>query len=59
MYPAILPLFFLGILAFNWIDSTEITKKLIISSALLNGVIMIVGYYFKHYYSNFFTNVFI
>jgi hypothetical protein len=28
---------------------TEIIK--IIGSALLNGVIMIVGYYFKHYYS--------
>ncbi|MFV8354667.1 DUF2752 domain-containing protein [Flavobacterium sp. XS1P32] len=52
MYPAIFTtLFFLGILALNWIDSNRNYKKLIIGSALLNSVIMIVGYYFKHYYS--------
>ena len=52
MYPAIFTtLFFLGILALNWIDSNRNYKKLIIGSVLLNGVIMIVGYYFKHYYS--------
>ena len=50
MYPAIFTtLFFLGILALNWIDSNRNYKKLIIGSVLLNGVIMIVGYYFKHY----------
>ncbi len=49
MYPAIFTtLFFLGILALNWIDFKRNYKKLIIGSALLNGVIMIVGYYFKH-----------
>lgn len=50
MYPAIFStLFFLGILALNWIDSDRNYKKLIIGSGILNGVIMIVGYYFKHY----------
>jgi hypothetical protein len=34
-------LFFSGILALNWIDSNRNYKKLIIGSALLNGVIMI------------------
>ncbi len=50
MYPAIFTtLFFLGILALNWIDRTRNYKKLIMGSALLNGVFMIIGYYLKHY----------
>jgi hypothetical protein len=59
MYPAILPRFSRNF-GFNWIDSTEITKiELVIGSALLNGVIMIVGIILNTTIPNFFTNVFI
>ena len=50
MYPAIFTtLLFLGILGLNFIDKNRNYKKIIIASAILNGVFMIVGYYFKHY----------
>jgi hypothetical protein len=50
MYPAIFTtLLFLGILGFNFIDKNRNYKKIIIGSAILNGIFMIVGYYFKHY----------
>jgi hypothetical protein len=50
MYPAIFTtLLFLGILGLNFIDKNRDYKKIIIGSAILNGVFMIVGYYFKHY----------
>ena len=50
MYPAIFTtLLFLGILGLNLIDKNRSYKKIIIGSAILNGVFMIAGYYFKHY----------
>lgn len=50
MYPAIFTtLLFLGILGLNLIDKNRSYKKIIIGSAILNGVLMIAGYYFKHY----------
>ncbi len=50
MYPALFTtLLFLGILVLNLIDKNRNYKKVIIGSAILNGVIMIAGYYFKHY----------
>jgi hypothetical protein len=50
MYPAIFTtLLFIGILALNFIDSNRNYKKLIIGSAILNGIFMIMGYFFKHY----------
>ncbi|MFV8373573.1 DUF2752 domain-containing protein [Flavobacterium sp. LB2P74] len=50
MYPALFTtLLFLGILGLNFIDKTRNYKIIIIGSAILNGVFMIVGYYFKHY----------
>lgn len=50
MYPAIFTtLLFLGILGLNFIDKNRNYKKIIIASAILNGVFMIIGYYFKHY----------
>ncbi|RTY81488.1 DUF2752 domain-containing protein [Flavobacterium sp. ZB4P23] len=49
-YPAIFTtLLFLGILALNFIDTNRNYKKIIIGTAVLNGVFMIAGYYFKHY----------
>ncbi|WP_426092527.1 DUF2752 domain-containing protein [Flavobacterium sp. DSR3-2] len=49
MYPAIFTtLLFLGILGLNLIDKNRSYKKIIITSAILNGVFMIAGYYFKH-----------
>ncbi|MFV8335795.1 DUF2752 domain-containing protein [Flavobacterium sp. RSP29] len=49
MYPALFTtLLFLGILGLNFIDKTRNYKIIIIGSAILNGVFMIVGYYFKH-----------
>ncbi|MGO4904279.1 DUF2752 domain-containing protein [Flavobacterium sp. W20_MBD1_R3] len=49
MYPAIFTtLLFLVILGFNVIDKNRNYKKMIISSAVINGIFMIVGYYFKH-----------
>ncbi|WP_426064646.1 DUF2752 domain-containing protein [Flavobacterium sp. DSP2-3-1] len=50
MYPAIFTtLLFLGILGLNLIDKNRSYKKIIITSAILNGAFMIAGYYFKHY----------
>lgn len=50
MYPAIFTtLLFLGILGLNFIDKNRNYKKIIIASAILNGVFMIAGYYFNHY----------
>ncbi|WP_324504942.1 DUF2752 domain-containing protein [Flavobacterium sp.] len=49
MYPAIFTsLLFLGILGLNFIDSNRNYKKLIMGSAILNGVFMIVGYCFNY-----------
>ena len=50
MYPAVFTtLFFLGILTLNWIDKKHNYKKFIFGLAILNGIFMIAGYYFKHY----------
>lgn len=50
MYPAIYTtLLFLGILGLNFIDKKRNYKKPIIGLAILNGVFMIAGYYFKNY----------
>ncbi|MFV8370630.1 DUF2752 domain-containing protein [Flavobacterium sp. LB2R40] len=50
MYPAIFTtLIFLGILGLNFLDSTRNYKKILLSSAIINGVFMIAGYFFKHY----------
>ncbi len=50
MYPAIFTtLVFLAILGVNFIDKNRNYKKIIISSAVINGIFMIAGYYFKYY----------
>jgi hypothetical protein len=50
MYPPIFTtLLFLVILGFYAVDKNRSYKKILLSSAILNGVFMIAGYYFKHY----------
>ena len=51
MYPALITtILFLGILILNYVDTSRNYKKLIIIAAFINGIFMIVGYFFKHYY---------
>ncbi|WP_317041222.1 MULTISPECIES: DUF2752 domain-containing protein [Flavobacterium] len=55
MYPALFTtLLFLGIVGLNLIDNNRNYRKWIITSAILNGIFMIGGYFFKHYYSLYF-----
>lgn len=50
MYPALYStLIFMSILALNTFDKKGNYKKAIMTSAITNGVFMVVGYYFKHY----------
>lgn len=50
MYPAIFTtLLFLGSIGLNYIDKRNNYQKYIIGLGILNGIFMIVGYYFKHY----------
>ena len=51
MFPAIytLLLFFVS-LGFHFIDKKRNYNKPMIYLAILNGIIMIISYYFKHYY---------
>jgi hypothetical protein len=50
MYPAIYTtLLFLTIVSLNFIDKRNNYKKYIIGMAIINGLFMIVGYFYKHY----------
>lgn len=50
MYPALYTtLLFLGILSLNCIDKRNNYQKYIIGIAIINGLFMIVGYFYKHY----------
>jgi hypothetical protein len=50
MYPAIYTtLLFLTIVSLNFIDKRNNYKKHIIGMAIINGLFMIVGYFYKHY----------
>jgi hypothetical protein len=51
MYPAIYTsLLFLGIVGFHFLDKSRNYKKTIITMAVINGIFMIAGYYYKHFY---------
>ena len=51
MYPAIYTtLLFLVILGLHFIDKRRKYKNLMIGMAIINGLFMIVGYFYKHYY---------
>lgn len=51
MYPALYSTFiFLGIVILHFIDKTKNYNKLLWISAIFNGVFMIAGYYYKHFY---------
>ena len=51
MYPALYTtLLFLGFAALYFSDKTKKYKNLLLFSALINGIFMIGGYYFKHFY---------
>ncbi|MBP2284630.1 hypothetical protein H4V97_002948 [Flavobacterium sp. CG_23.5] len=51
MYPAVYTtLLFLIILGLHFIDKQRNYKNLMISMAIINGLFMIVGYLYKHYY---------
>jgi hypothetical protein len=51
MYPAIYTtLIFLGIVTLHFTDKTKSYNKLLWISGILNGVFMIIGYYYKHFY---------
>ncbi|WP_091257023.1 DUF2752 domain-containing protein [Flavobacterium omnivorum] len=55
MYPALFTtLLFLGIVGLNLIDNNRNYRKWIITSAILNGIFMIGGYFFKHFSSLYF-----
>ena len=50
MYPAIYTtLLFLGIIGLHFIDKRNNYKKYIIGMAIINGLFMIAGYFYKHY----------
>jgi len=51
MYPALYTtLLFLGFAGLYFSDKTKKYKNLLLFSALINGIFMIGGYYFKHFY---------
>ncbi|KUJ60546.1 hypothetical protein AR687_17395 [Flavobacteriaceae bacterium CRH] len=51
MYPAIFTsLLFLGFGVFYLLNKSKNNQKLLWVSATINGLFMIVGYYFKHFY---------
>lgn len=51
MFPAIYTtLFFFGFLFLHLIDKSRNYSKIVISLAITNAIIMIVAYYFKHFY---------
>ncbi|WP_416843979.1 DUF2752 domain-containing protein [Flavobacterium sp. LB3P122] len=50
MYPAIYTsLLFLAIVGLNFIDKRNNYQKYIIGIAIINGLFMIFGYFYKHY----------
>ena len=50
MYPALYTtLLFLGIIGLHFIDKRNNYKKYIIVMAIINGLFMIAGYFYKHY----------
>jgi hypothetical protein len=50
MYPAIFTsLLFLGIISLNYLDKRNNYQTYIIGIGILNGIFMIVGYFYKHY----------
>ena len=51
MYPAVYStLLFLGITAIYFFNKSPNHKKALWISAIVNGIFMIGGYYFKHFY---------
>jgi hypothetical protein len=51
MYPAIYTtLIFLGILTLHFLDKTKNYNKLLWISGIINGIFMVAGYYYKHFY---------
>lgn len=51
MYPAIYTtIIFFILLFFHFVDKSRNYTKVIIFTAILNAIIMIVAYYFKHFY---------
>lgn len=51
MYPAIYTsLLFIGIVGLHFLDKSRNYKKTTITLAVINGIFMIAGYYYKHYY---------
>lgn len=50
MYPAIYTtVLFLAIVGLNFIDKRNNYQKYIIGIAIINGLFMIVGYFYKHF----------
>ena len=50
MYPALYTtLLFLGIAALFFFDKSRNYKKLLLGMAIINGIFMVVGYYYKHF----------
>ncbi|VXB74516.1 conserved hypothetical protein [Flavobacterium sp. 9AF] len=51
MYPAIYTtLLFFTFLFIHFIDKSRNYSKIVISTAIVNALIMIVAYYYKHFY---------
>jgi len=51
MYPALYStLLFFGFLILYYLNKSNKNKNLLWISALVNGIFMMVGYYFKHFY---------
>jgi hypothetical protein len=50
MYPALFTsLLFLGLLGFHFIYKSIISQKVILTVASINVIIMIAGYFYKHF----------
>lgn len=50
MYPAIYTLvFFFFLVGINFLDKTRSYHKLIITTAIINAIIMVVSYFIKHF----------
>jgi len=50
MYPAIYSsLIFLGFLGFSFLETSRNYKKILLVLGSVNGLFMIIGYYYKHF----------
>ncbi|WP_264537007.1 DUF2752 domain-containing protein [Flavobacterium sp. N1736] len=51
MYPALYStLIFIAFLAFSYFGKTKKYKNMVWISAIINGIFMLGGYYYKHFY---------